>query len=80
MPKSNVRRFIDGQKENSDWEKKEIKSAREAKAEHILYELSNHECFYTNDISDAMSVLPYPKKDVLKVFSQYREEYNNANN
>ena len=43
----------------------------------IIYELYNHECFYTGDIDDCLSALPdnYTYEEVLAV---YREEYKNA--
>jgi len=47
--------------------------AKKLKKDHILYELFNHECFYTGDISDACRVLPYTKKAVLKVYQDYRQ-------
>lgn len=73
MPKSKVKDYLEGSKLISQWEKTEIKKLKDGKEKHILYELRNHECFYTHDIEDAANVLPYPKKDVWKVFQKYRE-------
>lgn len=72
MPKSNVKMFMDGQDEIEAWEKQEIKAAKQLKEDHITFELNNHECLYTGDISDALVVLPYPKKDVSKVYNKLR--------
>jgi hypothetical protein len=38
---------------------------------HILYELNNHEAFYTYDIEQAFNCLPYSKEEVQKVFNKY---------
>jgi len=38
---------------------------------HILYELNNHEAFYTYDIEQASNSLPYSKEEVQKVFNKY---------
>jgi hypothetical protein len=38
---------------------------------HILYELNNHEAFYTYDIEQAFNSLPYSKDEVQKVFNKY---------
>jgi hypothetical protein len=73
LPKGNVQTYLDGHKAITKWEKAEIKAAKEGKEQHILYELQNHECFYTGDIEDAMPVLPYPRKDVWKVFLANKE-------
>lgn len=70
MPKSNVQKFLKGQYEIATWEQLEIKKARRLKEDHIIYELNNHECFYTNDIDDAVRVLPYPRKDIIKVYNK----------
>jgi len=74
IPKGKVKEYIEGMDEIETWEKREIKKVKDAKREHIAYELSSHECYYTGDISDALAVLPYPKKDVLKVYLDTKEE------
>lgn len=75
MPKSNVNKFLTGSKTIDQWEKSEMKKIRDGKEQHILHELTDHECFYTCDIEDAVSVLPYPRKDIIKVYYKYKEEY-----
>lgn len=74
MPKSCVERFVSGQKEIDKWFKNATKKMKD---EHILYELANHECFYTGDISDAVRVLPYTEKQIAEVFHKHRNEYDN---
>lgn len=75
LPKGNVDKFIEGMSSIRKWENSEIKKQKDAKIEHIKYELSNHECYYTRDITNALAVLPYPKKDVLKVFYQELKKF-----
>jgi len=75
LPKDNVDKFIEGMSSIRKWENSEIKKQKDAKIEHIKYELSNHECYYTHDITNALAVLPYPKKDVLKVFYQELKKF-----
>ena len=74
LPKSKVDAYISGMKELNKWEKAEIKKEKDGKEKHILYELNNHECFYVGDIEDAAAVLPYPKKDIWKVYEKYKEQ------
>ena len=72
IPSQNVKEFIKGMEEINKLERAEIKKIKDGKEEHIRHELYNYECFYTGDITDACKVLPYPKKDVLKVYLKER--------
>lgn len=65
-------KLINGMDDIKKWERAEIKKIKDGKEEHIRHELYNHECFYTGDIADACKVLPYPKKDVIKVYLKER--------
>lgn len=76
MPKSKVDIFIRGMRDIAKEERKEIKKAKNAQYEHIAYELNNHECYYTGSIEDAMAVLPYDRKEVMKVFIAERAKQN----
>ena len=79
MPKGNVQKYLDGSKAISKAEKAAIKAAKEGKEQHILYELRNHEAFYTRSIEDARMLLPYPDRDIWAVFNKYKEqEYERA--
>lgn len=71
MLKGNVQKLKDGQNDIYKWEKEAISQAK-AKDAHIADELSNHECYYTGDITEALRVLPYPKEDVLKIYNKKR--------
>lgn len=73
IPKKNVQSFIDGQKSIEKWFKNATKTMKE---EHILYELNNHECFYTGSIESAANVLPYSKKMVLDVYGKHAANFN----
>lgn len=73
MPKSKINDYLKGLKAINQWEKTEIKKIKDGKEQHILYELRNHECFYTCDIEYAVNVLPYSKKEVWAVFQKYKE-------
>lgn len=56
------------------WYEDQIKENNLGEAE-ILYELRNHECFYTGDIEDAMDVLSnYTEKQVREVYNTHREK------
>jgi hypothetical protein len=63
--------YWDGKKKH----KKELKDAKQAKEEAILYELKNHECFYTGSIEDVVDLFNgvYSKKDILTVFKKYNK-------
>jgi hypothetical protein len=69
LPKSNVEAFKSGLEEIQKWYNEEIKKNKAEKAE-ILYELYNHECFYTRDISDVVSMFAgiYTEEQIIKVF------------
>ena len=72
MPKGKVEAYLNGSKEIKKWFTSEVKHCRE---EHILYELANHEAFYTCSIEDAMGVLPYTPKQVWDVYNKHKEAY-----
>jgi len=74
MPKGKVNDYLEGSKAINQWEKEEIKKQKDGKESHILYELKNYECFYSCDIEDAANVLPYPKKDIWKVYLKHKEK------
>jgi len=58
---------------------KELKEAKEAKEQAILYELNNHECFYRgNGLEDVISIFSgvYTSNDVMAVFKKYSKRNN----
>lgn len=72
MPKSKVKEFKKAKKEFFEkyWKTIEENNWKELE---ILYELRNHECFYTGDIEDALEVLPYGKDEVMDVYLKHRK-------
>jgi len=50
MPKNQFSDYLNAMDQAHKAYKKELKAAKEAKDEAIIYELNNHECFYTGDI------------------------------
>lgn len=70
LPKSKSPTFINGMAQLNKWYKAEIK-ANKGREAHILYELNNHEAFYTHDIEDTLECLGtgYSREEVMKVFN-----------
>lgn len=75
MPKGNVEKWIAGTKEIDKWYRDTVKANKQRKA-NILYELLNHEAFYTNDIDDTVEALgsDYTPAEVLEVFRAERKK------
>lgn len=69
LPKSQVDNFLNGSDNIDKWYKAEIKANKARKA-NIIYELSNHEAWYTMDIQDTLQALgeDYTEEEVKKVF------------
>ena len=69
LPEGNVADLRKGLDEISLWYKQEIKNNKAGEKE-ILYELNNHECFYTRDISDVIDFFKgtYTEAQIRKVF------------
>lgn len=70
LPKSKVDFYLDGSAEINKWFKETVKANKQKKA-LIIYELNNHEAFYTNDIEDTAAALSedYTKEEILEVFN-----------
>lgn len=59
FPGQYKQQYIDGMDAIHAWEKQANKELKESRAETekaILYELHNHECFYTGDIDDVVDL------------------------
>lgn len=69
LPKSKQKTFFDGLYDLDKWYKAEIK-VNKARKEHILYELNNHEAYYTGCIQSTLECLgeDYTEAEVLAVF------------
>jgi len=72
MPKSKVDEFLKGMKQINKEYKAQTQASKKMRYEAIAYELHNHECFYTHDITDALKALGggYTAKEVWKVFQK----------
>lgn len=76
LPKSKVNAYLNGSKEIDKWFKSEVKQNKLRK-EHIIYELSNHEAWYTMEIEDTLTALgeDFTEDEVKKVFwSEYKNQ------
>lgn len=76
LPKGQVDNYLNGMKAIRDWRKSIIKDNKLRK-ENILYELNNHEAFYTGEIEDTLDALGdnYTAKEVWEVYHQNRKKY-----
>lgn len=74
LPKGKVDTFLNGMETINKWYKAEVKANKGARRANIAYELSNHEAYYTGDISDTLRTLgkEYTRKEVLKVYLEER--------
>jgi hypothetical protein len=78
MPKNNLDAFIKGNKEITEAYKKAVKEFKEQeRVEAILYELNNHEAFYTGDIETTRQALgsSYTKEEILSVYKLNQNQY-----
>ena len=75
MPKGSIKAFEEGMKAINNYGKQKVKKGNLEETE-ILYELQNHECFYTGDISDVVDLFEgtYTEKQIRDVYNKYREE------
>jgi hypothetical protein len=75
MPKGSIKAFEEGMKAINSYGKQKVKKSNLQETE-ILYELQNHECFYTGDISDVVDLFEgtYTVKQIRDVYNKYREE------
>ena len=73
--KTEAKAFLDAMDQLDKKHKKELKEAKEAKEQAILYELKNHETFYTGRIDEVVELFDgvYSKKQILKVFKKYNK-------
>ena len=81
MPKSQVKNFTDGMAEIRKWKQSEIKRTK-SEIKEIEYELSNHECYYTNDISVVVDMFKgvYSEKMIRDIFVKNCKIYANDSN
>lgn len=73
MPNHKVQTLKDGTKAIDATFKAQIAEFK-MREKHILYELNNHECFYTGDITDAVEAMgeDYKTEEVTAVMKKYK--------
>ncbi len=74
MPKGNYDTFKEGMKSINQIGKNKVKENNLSETE-ILYELNNHECFYTGDYSDVFDMFKgtYTEEQIRDVYNKHRE-------
>lgn len=74
LPKSQVENYLSSMKGLDKWYKAEIKANKARKA-HILYELNNHEAYYTGSIETTLECLgtDYTEAEVLAVYREAKK-------
>jgi hypothetical protein len=72
MPKGNYDAFVEGLKEIKKFGKKKVEENNLAETE-ILYELNNHESFYTGDYSDVVDMFKgtYTEEQIRNVYNKH---------
>lgn len=76
LPKSNIEKFEKGYKEIKKWYSKEIKKNKLIEKE-IIYEMHNHEVFYTGELDVIFDMFPNLSKEYLRnIFYKERKNFN----
>lgn len=72
IPSKNVQKYIQGHKD-IDKEYKKMKKDEKARKEYILYELHNHEVFYTGNINIFCSTYmsDIPEEEIISVYKSH---------
>lgn len=80
MPKGKVDTYLNGIKAINKWYKAAVKDNKLRK-ENIIYELNNHEAFYTYDIESTLDALgsDYTEQEVRQVFNAERNNQISTN-
>ena len=76
MPKSCYPKWESGSKEINKWYKSTLKSKKLSETD-ILFELNNHEAFYTGDLSYTFDALEgrYTHEQIREVYNKYRGQF-----
>lgn len=72
LPKASADAFMAEMANLSKTHAKELKEAKQAKEEAILYELNNHESFYAGNLDPVIEMFEgiYTKEDIIKVYKK----------
>jgi hypothetical protein len=82
FPSKNYNALMSENKKIEKWYKFQLKEIKDGKKDLILYELRNHECFYSRDISDVFEILiplGITKKEIEKVYNENKDNENKNN-
>jgi hypothetical protein len=76
IPKGNVEKLTKGLDAIEKDFKEQVNANKATRRAHIVYELANHEAFFTCDITDTLAALgrDYKRAEVLKVYNEEREK------
>lgn len=74
MPSKNVKKYVQGHKDIQA-EYKRMKKDAKARTDYILYELHNHEVFYTGDVNTFCStyMADIPKDEIISVYKSHNK-------
>jgi hypothetical protein len=75
IPRNMVPKFNEGWKAIDKWYKNAVKENK-LRRQNIIYELGNHEAWYTFDIESTLDALgpDYTREEVSKIFNEEREK------
>jgi hypothetical protein len=73
LPKANATKMFEQLGAEEKRFKKELKKVKEVTEQASLYELNNHECFYTGDCSEVIKIFKgiYTDKQIIKVYKKF---------
>lgn len=76
FPGQHKQAYIEGMDAIHAWEKQanaELKANRDEEEKAILYELNNHECFYSGELDDVFELFEnvYTKEQIRKVYRKW---------
>jgi hypothetical protein len=76
LPKKNFKQAEKGLNDIMNWKEQAIQD-NGLREQHICYELSNHEAFYTYEIEDTLDALggDYTREEVWEVFNKNKDKY-----
>lgn len=77
MPKSNLDSFLSELETVNNEKKRLIKEGRDTLKQAIRYELANHECYYTGDISDVVEMFKgqATRKQIIAVYNATKNDF-----
>jgi len=80
LPNSNAALFSKEWDELDTWYKSTLKADKKEAENAILYELNNHECFYTWGYSEVVKIFDgvYTEKQIKSVFNKFAKTYQEA--